>query len=106
MYSGERMSGAGGVTVEVTAGSRWSASCVCAHGAQGVTPTTRTADGSRPLLDEGAGVDGEGHAGDVAGLVAGEEEHRVADVDRLDSRHGERVERHEARGRTRAGGAA
>ena len=36
------------------------------------------------LEDRGAGVDRHGDARDVAGLVGGEEQHRVRDVDRLD----------------------
>jgi hypothetical protein len=34
----------------------------------------------RALLESGAGIDGEGDAGDVAGLVRGEEQHGVGDV--------------------------
>ena len=51
------------------------------------------------LLDEGAGVDREGDAGDVAGLVGGEEQHGVADVDGLDPGDGQRVDRLEDRRR-------
>src|ERR1700733_16076623 len=49
------------------------------------------------LLDHRAGVDGQRHAGDVAGLVGGEEQDRVADVDRLHPGDVERVERLERR---------
>src|SRR5580692_5317804 len=44
-----------------------------------------------PLPDRVAGVDGELEAGHVPGLVGGEEEHGVADVDRLDDLDRERV---------------
>src|ERR1700758_5127907 len=47
------------------------------------------------LLDHRAGVDREGHAGDVPGLVGGEEKDRVADVDGLHPGDVERVERPE-----------
>src|SRR6267142_1735570 len=50
------------------------------------------------LLDHGAGVGREGHAGDVAALVRGEEQHRVADVDRLDPGDRQRVHRLRGRG--------
>ena len=43
-------------------------------------------------FDGCAGVDGQGDAGDVAGLVGGEEQHGVGDVHRLDPGDGKRVE--------------
>ena len=46
-----------------------------------------------PLFQEAAGVDGQCDAGDVAGLVGGEEQHRVADVDGLHPRDRQEVER-------------
>src|ERR1700744_881831 len=49
------------------------------------------------LLDERAGVDRKGHAGDGPGLVGGEDQDRVADVDRLHPRDRQRVERLERR---------
>src|ERR1700689_1128703 len=45
------------------------------------------------LLDDGAGVHRQRHPGDVAALVGGEEQHRVADVDRLHPRDRQRVDR-------------
>src|SRR3954453_20523025 len=43
-------------------------------------------------LLRGAGVDRQGHAGDVPRLVGGQEEHRVADVPWLDPHDRQRVE--------------
>src|ERR1700735_1039921 len=45
------------------------------------------------LLDHRAGVDREGHPGDVPGLVGGEEKDRGADVDRIHPGDVQRVER-------------
>src|SRR4051794_29773666 len=47
--------------------------------------------GAADLLAE-AGVHRQRHAGDVTGLVGGEPQHGVADVDRLDPRDGQAVE--------------
>jgi hypothetical protein len=44
------------------------------------------------LLEAAARVDRQGHTGDVARLVGGEEEHRVADVDGLDPGDGQGME--------------
>src|ERR1700689_4549575 len=52
-----------------------------------------------PLPDRVAGVNGELEAGDVPGLVGGEEEHGVADGDGLDDLDRERV--HEDRAELR-----
>ena len=43
-------------------------------------------------FDEMTGVDGEADAGDIAGLVGGEEQHGVGDVHRLEPGDGKRVE--------------
>ena len=48
-----------------------------------------------PLLDGAAGVDREGDAGDVPGLVGGEEQHGVRDVDRFYPFDGQGVQPHE-----------
>src|SRR6185437_12055755 len=58
-----------------------------------------SASGGLSLLEERAGVDGEGDARDAAGLVGRQEQHRVADVDGLHPRDGQRVDRLEDRGR-------
>src|ERR1700722_13790447 len=50
------------------------------------------------LLEDGTGAPRQRHAGDVAALVGGEEQHRVADVDRLHPRDRQRVDRLRGRG--------
>jgi malate dehydrogenase (oxaloacetate-decarboxylating) len=49
-----------------------------------------------PSLDQGSGVDRQGHTGDVAGLVGGQPEHGIGDVNRLDPRDRQHVERLES----------